>query len=134
MADHQRGLQIARLNDTLAFIQTADWQRRQEQANFNHNVEQWATAQQATTEKLAADNAAIKADLATICKKAKELKARKLTYLQTARRTTQPPAILEEPTVAAGGSGGTGPPPRPPKTPLAPSEPAENGDHDDADL
>ena len=87
MADHQRGLQIARLNDTLAFIQTADGQRHQEQANFNHNVEQWAATQQATTEKLAADNAAIKADLAAIRKKAEELKARKPTYLQTARRT-----------------------------------------------
>ena len=134
MADHQRGLQIARLNDALAFIQTADGQRRQEQANFNHNVEQWAATQQATTEKLAADNAAIKADLAAIRKKAEELKARKPTYLQTAHRTTRPPAILEEPAVAAGGSGGTGPPPRPPKVPLAPSEPSEDGDHDDTDL
>jgi len=97
-------------------------------------VEQWAATQQATTEKLAADNAAIKADLAAIRKKAEELKARKPTYLQTARRTTQPPAIPEEPAVAAGGSGGTGPPPRPPKIPLAPSEPSEDGDHNDADL
>jgi len=114
MADHQRGLQIARLNDVLAFIQTADGQRRQEQANFNHNVEQWAATQQATTEKLAADNVAIKANLAAICKKAEDLKARKPTYLQTARRTIRPPAILDEPAVAAGGSEGTGPPPGPP--------------------
>jgi len=134
MADHQRGLQITRLNDALAFIQTADGQRCLEQANFNHNVEQWAATQQATTEKLAADNAAIKADLAAIRKKAEELKARKPTYLQTARRTIRPPAIPEEPAVATGGSRGTGPPPRPPKTPLVPSEPSENGDHDDADL
>ena len=127
MADHQRGLQITRLNDALAFIQTADGPRRQEQASFNHNVEQWAATQQATTEKLAADLAAIR-------KKAEELKARKPTYLQTARRITRPPAIPEEPAVAAGGSGGTGPPPGPPKTPLAPSEPSEDGDPDDADL
>jgi len=95
MADHQRGLQIARLNDALAFIQTADGQRRQEQANFNHNGEQWAATQEATTEKLAADNAAIKADLAAIRKKAEELKSRKPTYLQTARRTSRPPTIPE---------------------------------------
>ena len=83
---------------------------------------------------MAADNAAIKADLAAIRKKAEELKARKPTYLQTARRTIQPPAIPEEFAVAAGGSGGTGPPPRPPKISLAPSEPSEDGDHDDTDL
>jgi len=134
MAYHQRGLQIARLNDALAFIQTADGQRRQEQANFNHNVEQWAATQQATTEKLAANNAAIKADLTAIRKKAEELKAQRPTYLQTARRTARPPAILEEPAVAAGGPGGTGPPPRPPKISLAPSELSEDSDRDDTDL
>jgi len=65
---------MARLNDALTFIQTADGQRCQEQASFNHNVEQWAATQQATTEKLASDNAAIKADLVAIRKRAEELK------------------------------------------------------------
>ena len=108
LADHNRGLQIARLNDALAFIQTADGQRRQEQANFNQKVEQWAAEQQATTEKLAADNAAIKADLAAIRKKADKFKTRKPTYLQSSRRTPRPPAIPEEPAVTVGGPGGSG--------------------------
>ena len=128
LAGHQQALQLSRLNDALAFLQTANGQRRQEQASFNHNVERWAANQQATTDKLESEHAQMKADLTAIRKRAEQIKGRKPSYLQTARKTPHPPGIPEEPPMAAGGSGGTRPPALPLFPPLPPSEPSEDED------
>jgi len=47
-----QAMQITRLNDALSFLQTADLQRKQEQAIFRRNLREWADRQQTTTNQL----------------------------------------------------------------------------------
>jgi hypothetical protein len=59
-----QGLERSRLQDALAFLQSAGIQRDQEMAAYRRNLEAWAGNQQATTERLIAGQQTLQSEVA----------------------------------------------------------------------
>jgi len=63
-ANHYQAVQLTRLDDALALLQSANHHRNQQQAAFQSNVENWAARQEHTTTQLAAEQRRLATELA----------------------------------------------------------------------
>ena len=103
-----QAMQITRINDALAFLQTADLQRNQEQAIFRRNLSEWADRQQTATNQLMLEQQRLRTEVdstqAALFQVAEAGQAERRTvpsYLQaapaaTAPRRIRPPAVPME--------------------------------------
>jgi len=62
-ANHYQAVQLTRLDDALALLQSANHHRNQQQAAFQSNVENWAARQEHTTTQLAVEQRRLATEL-----------------------------------------------------------------------
>jgi len=100
-----QAMQITRINDALAFVQTVDLQRNHEQAIFRQNLSEWADRQQTATHQLMLEQQRLRTDVdstqAALLQVAEAGQPERRTipsYLQAAPVAT-PPRRIRPPTV-----------------------------------
>jgi len=103
-----QAMQITRINDALAFLQTVDLQRNQEQAIFRRHLSEWANRQQTATNQLMREQQRLQTEVdstqAALLQVAEAGQAERRvvpSYLQaapaaTAPRRIRPPAVSME--------------------------------------